>query len=84
MADKSPPFDAYHKWLGISPEEQPADHYRLLGLRRFESDPDVIDAAADRQMAHLKTYKTGRYARGGPGCLQPLGLQEASTRRSPR
>jgi hypothetical protein len=76
MADKSQPFDAYHKWLGISPEEQPADHYRLLGLRRFESDPDVIDAAADRQMAHLKTYKTGRY-----GAVSQQILNEISAAR---
>ena len=46
-------FDAYHRWLGISPEEQPPDHYRLLGLRRFESDADIIDAAADRQLLFL-------------------------------
>jgi len=40
-------FDPYHKWLGIPPDEQPPDHYRLLAVRRFEDDPDVIAAAAD-------------------------------------
>jgi hypothetical protein len=55
-------FDPYHKWLGISPEEQPANHYRLLGLRAFESDADVIDSAADRQMAHVQTHKTGPHS----------------------
>jgi hypothetical protein len=49
-------FDPYHKWLGIPPEEQPPHHYRLLGLRPFESDADAISNAADRQMRHLKTY----------------------------
>jgi hypothetical protein len=53
-------FDAYHKWLGIPPKEQPPNHYRLLGIERFESDPDVIEAAADQRMAHLRTYQTGR------------------------
>ena len=24
-------IDPYHKWLGIPPHEQPANHYRLLG-----------------------------------------------------
>lgn len=24
------PFDPYHRWLGIPPSEQPANHYRLL------------------------------------------------------
>ncbi len=36
-------FAPYHKWLGIPPADQPANHYRLLGLNLFESDPDVID-----------------------------------------
>jgi hypothetical protein len=55
-------FDPYHKWLGIPPEEQPANHYRLLGIREFEDDPDVVQSAADQRMAHLRTYQTGRYA----------------------
>jgi len=54
-------FDPYHKWLGIPPDEQPPDHYRLLGIRRFEDDPDVIEAAADQRMAHLRTYQAGRH-----------------------
>jgi cytoskeletal protein RodZ len=53
-------FDPYRKWLGIPPEEQPPDHYRLLGIPRFEEDPDVIESAADRQMAHLRTFQTGK------------------------
>lgn len=55
-------IDFYHKWLGISPEEQPADHYRLLGIKRFESDLDVITNAADRQMRHIKTFQSGPYS----------------------
>ena len=54
-----PSFDAYHKWLGIPPKDQPPNHYRLLGLAPFESDPDVIDAAASRQGAYLQGCATG-------------------------
>jgi len=46
-------FDPYHKWLGIPPEDQPPNLYRLLGIRRFENDPDVIEAAADQRTIHL-------------------------------
>ncbi len=55
-------FDPYRKWLGIPSEEQPADHYRLLGIGLFESDPDVIANAADRQMMHVRSFQGGRYA----------------------
>ena len=58
MADD---FNPYHVWLGIPPEEQPANHYRLLGIRLFESNGDVIDSAADRQMAHLRTFQGGKH-----------------------
>jgi hypothetical protein len=53
-------FDPYRKWLGIPPHEQPPNHYRLLGLSPFESDRDVIANAADRQMAHLRTFQSGK------------------------
>ncbi len=52
-------FDPYHVWLGIPLDEQPADHYRLLGIPRFESSDDVIESAADRQMAHVRSFQGG-------------------------
>jgi hypothetical protein len=55
-------FNAYHKWLGIPPEEQPPNHYRLLGIKVFETDPDVIASAADRQMAHIRTFQSGLHS----------------------
>ena len=60
MADQQ--FDPYHKWLGIRASEQPATAYRLLGLTLFEDDADVIEAAADQRMAHVRTYQLGRHA----------------------
>jgi hypothetical protein len=58
----SEPFDPYRKWLGIPPKDQPPNHYRLLGIATFESDPDVIDNAATRQMAHVRTFKNSKHA----------------------
>ncbi|MBC8355690.1 MAG: hypothetical protein H8E66_27240 [Planctomycetes bacterium] len=54
-------FDPYHQWLGIPPAEQPPNYYRLLGVGVFESNPDVISSAADRQMAHVKTFQMGQH-----------------------
>ena len=54
-------FDPYHKWLGISRKDQPANHYRLLAIDLYESDPDVIDAAANRQMAYVQQRATGKH-----------------------
>jgi hypothetical protein len=52
-------FDPYRKWLGIPLAEQPPHHYRLLGIGLFEDDADTIAIAADRQMAHVRTFQTG-------------------------
>jgi hypothetical protein len=52
-------FDPYYKWLGIPPRDQPPNHYRLLGIELFESDRDVIDAAANRVMSYLKELAVG-------------------------
>jgi hypothetical protein len=52
-------FDPYYEWLGIRPDEQPADHYRLLGVRRLESDVKLIGAAADQRMTYLRSMQNG-------------------------
>ncbi len=56
------PFDPYHRWLGIPPDEQPANHYRLLGIRLFEAEPEVIENAADQRMGHLRNFQGGEHA----------------------
>jgi serine/threonine protein kinase/formylglycine-generating enzyme required for sulfatase activity len=72
----SAPFDPYYKWLGIGPDEQPPSLYRLLGLRAFEADPDVIDAATQQRMALLKTFQGGKH-----GALSQKLLNEISRAR---
>jgi len=53
------PFDPYLNWLGIAPHEQPPHFYRLLGIVLFESNPEVIDQAADRQSLRVGAYQSG-------------------------
>ena len=55
-------FDPYFKWLGIPPEQQPPDHYRLLGVPAFVADVDVISHAADQRMTHLRGFQNGQHA----------------------
>ena len=54
------PFDPYFVWLGIPPEEQPANRYRLLGVPLFVNNHDVIDNAADQRTAHLRTFQSSK------------------------
>ncbi len=69
-------FDPYHRWLSIPPKHQPPDHYRLLGIERFESDAEVIRDAADRQMVHVRSYQLGEYS-----ALSQKVLNEIATAR---
>jgi hypothetical protein len=72
MSGPGEAFDPYHKWLGIAPQQQPPHYYRLLGIDVFEEDPDVIAAAADRQMAHVRSYQSGRHAEASRRLLNEL------------
>ena len=53
------PFDPYYKWLAIPPEEQPPNHYRLLGLPIYEADLDVIEGAAEQRIIYMRTFQSG-------------------------
>ncbi len=66
------PFDPYHKWLGIRPHDRPISYYRLLGLRFGEDDPEVIGAAADRQMSFVRTLQCGKHAAESQQLLNEL------------
>lgn len=65
-------FDPYHAWLGIDPSEQPASYYRLLGIREFEADSNVIANAADRQMGFVKQFATGQHVAATQKVLNQL------------
>ncbi len=52
-------FDPYLQWLAIRDPKRPPNHYRLLGVDPFESDLEVIQNAADRQMTHIRRFQGG-------------------------
>ncbi len=65
-------FDPYLQWLGIRDKQRPPNHYRLLGLELFEEDEKVIGGAADRQMAHVRTFQSGKYSEVSQQILNEL------------
>src|SRR5262245_7602380 len=62
-------FDPYHKWLGIPKDRRPPTYYQLLGISPAEQDVEVIDGAAIRQTAYIRTFQVGPYA---AACTQIL------------
>lgn len=67
-------FDPYYTWLGIPKDEQPADHYRLLGLRRFEDNSDAIANASDQRMDFVRRMAQGKRAAETQKLLNELSL----------
>lgn len=65
-------FDPYYAWLGIPPKDQPPNHYRLLGVELFETNLDVIESAAFRQMGHVRTYQSGKHSQESQKLLNEL------------
>lgn len=51
-------FDPYHKWLGIPPQDQPPNYYRLLGISFLEPDLEVIANAADARMVQVNRFRS--------------------------
>ncbi len=65
-------FDPYRKWLGIPSQDQAPNHYQLLGIPSGENDPDVIENAANRQMAHVRTFQAGKHSKLSQQILNEL------------
>ena len=62
MSNDQPGFNPYHKWLGIPKDIAEPNHYQLLSLAVFETDPEVISSAADAQRGFLRTFQNGPHA----------------------
>jgi len=77
-------FDPYYLWLAIPPHEQPANHYRLLGVPLFEENPGVIESAADRQMAHLRSVQAGKHSVLSQRLLNEVAAAKVCLLRAPQ
>jgi hypothetical protein len=66
------PFDPYLQWLAIRDPKRPPNHYRLLGIDLFESDVEVIQNAADRQMTHIRRFQGGIHSAESQQLLNEL------------
>jgi hypothetical protein len=67
-------FDPYHRWLGIAKDQRPPNHYQLLGVPVGEADLEVIEEAAVRQSAHVRTYQLGAHAADCARILNEIAL----------
>ncbi|NLS93028.1 MAG: hypothetical protein GXX96_12810 [Planctomycetaceae bacterium] len=65
-------FNPYHSWLGIPVAEQPANHYRLLGIPLFETNEDVIQNGLDQRMAYVKSFAAGPHSADSQRLLTEL------------
>ena len=54
-----PDFDPYHRWLGITPDEQPPTPHRLLGIAPDETDKETIRRAALQRNAFIRQFSIG-------------------------
>lgn len=54
-------FDPYYHWFGIRPNDQPPNHYRLLGIELFEDGLVVIDEAFHRRRSYLLDHVAGSH-----------------------
>jgi len=70
-------FDPYQAWLGITKGPQPPNHYELLGLSLFTSEPPVIAEAANEQAAKIMAAAKGPYVPIGKKLLEELKAARA-------
>lgn len=54
-------FDPYRNWFGIDDPGHTLTHYQLLGVREFETDPEVIREAGENRTQFLQDVSTGEH-----------------------
>jgi hypothetical protein len=71
-------FDPYHAWLGNPPGSPPSNHYELLGLKLFQSEPPIIADAADERIAKAQAQLGGAHAAVAKQLVQELTAARAA------
>jgi predicted aspartyl protease len=74
MADD---FDPYQRWLGIPPQEQPPNYYRLLTLKPLETDLELIARTFDQLAAYLQVRSKGKNASHAQRLLDDVAVARA-------
>ena len=80
-------IDPYKTWLGIPAGVRPPNHYQLLGLELFESEPPVIAEAAEETVEKIRALAVGPQAELGQRLIAEIAaarkvLLSAVTRRA--
>ena len=70
-------FDPYQKWLGIPPQEQPPNYYRLLTLKPLETNLEVIDNTSAKLTAYLEARSNGKNAAHAARLLEEVAAARA-------
>ena len=77
-------FDPYEEWLNISPAEQPADYYRLLGVKPFEPETEIIRDQADVRMETVRKHQNGKNAKASQRLLNEIAAARSCRGRALR
>jgi hypothetical protein len=72
------PFDPYRDWLRIDAARPAINHYRLFGLRVFESDAKTIANAASETIARIEALNPGPQAAAREQLLAELAAAQRS------
>ena len=54
-------FNPYQEWFGIPLDDQPPNHYRILGLELFEDSQSKIEDAVAAQVEFLQALSLGEH-----------------------
>ena len=73
------PFDPYHIWLDIPPDEQPPTPHRLLGIAPDETDKEIIREAALQRNAFIRKFSLGEQGKIAERLLNEIAAARDNT-----